>query len=295
MPFGGLLTAGIIAAVGGIGGAAINANASGKASQQQVAGIQQGVGTLQAAEPGALSANQSGLKSQEALLSPYTSAGTTALSSLSAGLAPGGQFTQTMSPSDILAQNPGYQFQLQQGEQQIQRAAAANGTGATGGELKDATTYSQGLAENAYQQAFNNFNQVQNQNFNRLQSVANNGQQATTVEAGDIGQNTQNTIGITENTAQQIAQLQGEAGSAQAAGTLGTANAWSGGLSSVGNTALQLAGLNALSNSSVLNPNPSTNGTAPPYVNYGNGSAASQLSNTPPLISSDTLSSLGGN
>ncbi|WP_339507143.1 hypothetical protein, partial [Pseudomonas sp. EA_15y_Pfl1_P102] len=55
-----------------------------------------------------------------------------------------------------LESTPGYQFQLQQGNNSINAAAAANGTLASGKQLVDLSNYNQGLASTTYQNAVNN-------------------------------------------------------------------------------------------------------------------------------------------
>ncbi|MCS3725507.1 tail fiber domain-containing protein [Bradyrhizobium betae] len=55
-----------------------------------------------------------------------------------------------------LEATPGYQFQLQQGNNSINAAAAANGTLASGKQLIDLSNYNQGLASTTYQNAVNN-------------------------------------------------------------------------------------------------------------------------------------------
>lgn len=66
------------------------------------------------------------------------------------------------SPADIMAQDPGYQFRLDQGLQGLQRSAAARGTLLTGGTLKALDRYNQDYATGAYQNVFNNnFNLAQ--------------------------------------------------------------------------------------------------------------------------------------
>ncbi|WP_445222259.1 tail fiber domain-containing protein [Bradyrhizobium sp. Pa8] len=55
-----------------------------------------------------------------------------------------------------LEATPGYKFQLQQGNNSINAAAAANGTLASGKQLIDLSNYNQGLASTSYQNAVNN-------------------------------------------------------------------------------------------------------------------------------------------
>ena len=182
----------------------------------------------------------------------------------------------SFDPTQI-ANNPDYQFQLQQGLQAVQRQQAATGQSTGGGTLKALTQYSQGLASNeigqAYNQAANTFNINRQGALSQLQgygSLAGMGQQATgqdlsalqnygnlssnntlnaglyTGNTGIAAANTNASLGV--NAAQyagnanlQAAQISGQAigagASAGAAGTVGAANAWSNSLSSIGNLA----------------------------------------------------------
>lgn len=66
-----------------------------------------------------------------------------------------------------LAQTPGYQFQLQQGDQGILNAASATGSVQSGNTLKALGSYNQGLASTDYQQALTNYMNQQSQAFNQ--------------------------------------------------------------------------------------------------------------------------------
>jgi hypothetical protein len=96
------------------------------------------------------------------------------------GAQPQATFT---APTLEQAQNmPAYQFQLQQGEQALQRAASARGTLLTGGTAKAISRYGQDYAQTAYSNLFNQSlstfeaNQQARQNrFNQLSQMANPG------------------------------------------------------------------------------------------------------------------------
>ena len=55
---------------------------------------------------------------------------------------------------NVLMDDPGYQFRLQQGLDALQRSQAAKGVLATGGSLKDLMTYGQNLGSQEYQNAY---------------------------------------------------------------------------------------------------------------------------------------------
>lgn len=63
---------------------------------------------------------------------------------------------ERFNPGD-LEQTPGYQFNLSQGQQALDRAASARGSYFSGQALTDAAKYSQGLAQQTYQDAYNNW------------------------------------------------------------------------------------------------------------------------------------------
>jgi hypothetical protein len=141
---------------------------------------------------------------------PYMQAGDQALSQLNAN---SGFFNQQFTP-DQFHLDPGYQFDLQQGEQALQNSAAASGHLISSQELGNASTYAQNMASNEYQNAYNRFQTDRTNMFNRLYSVANLGQTAASgVSASGM------------NAANAISNAQIGAGNAQAAGIVGQANA----------------------------------------------------------------------
>lgn len=69
---------------------------------------------------------------------------------------------ERFNPGD-LEQTPGYQFNLSQGQQALDRANSARGSYFSGQALTDAAKYSQGLAQQTYQDAYNNWLSDRNQ------------------------------------------------------------------------------------------------------------------------------------
>ncbi len=118
------------------------------------------------------------------LLDPYAGAGSDASETLRAGLAPGGDFNKTPTLADLQI-DPGYAFRQQQGEQALERSAAARGGVMGGGFAKDLTNYSQGAASQEYQNAFNRFQTSTQNRFGNLNTVANRG----ILASGQQGQN----------------------------------------------------------------------------------------------------------
>lgn len=115
--------------------------------------------------------------------------------------------------------DPGYSFQLQQGNQALQNSAAAGSGAMSGSAMKDLLKYNQDYAGTAYNDAFNRYQTQQGNIFNRLYSLTSLGQNAA---AGVGNQGTT----LAGNAGQMIAN----AGAAQGAGIAGAANNLNNGL-----------------------------------------------------------------
>ena len=233
---------------------------------------------LQAQEAqNALNQNQAQFNTNQANEAPWIQAGQGAvgqLSTLASNFQPWNQQFQAPTAAQA-AQTPGYQFQLQQGENALQNSAAAAGgltTGATGAALEQ---YGQGLASTDYQQVYNNAFQNYQQNyqqylnnnntqFNQLASVAGAGQTATGT-AGQLGQASANTgANIALTTGAQQGQQINNAGAANASGYIGAGNAFSGGISNIG----QALSLQQYLNQSQNQNNITYTGNQDPLGNY---------------------------
>lgn len=212
--------------VGGVGGAILGASLVGGGLGIVGAGMQAGAAKDAAQTQAQASVYASNLQNdqfqqQQKNIQPWLQAGQAALPTLQNMANTPVNFSQQDFQNNM---DPAYQFDLQQGQQAIQRSAAANGTLMTGGTLKDLTSYSQGQASNEYSNAYNRFMNNQNTQFNRLSSIAGTGQTATG-QLGQVGMNTANAIG---------GYMTGAA-NAQGASTIAQGNAWSGALSGLGN------------------------------------------------------------
>lgn len=97
-----------------------------------------------------------------------------------------GQGMNGASPSSIsqnvIANDPGYQFRLSEGQKALERSAAAKGGLFSGGTLKDLTRYGQNFASNEFQNVYN-----------RAMGLAGLGQNSTNVMT-NAGQNTANSV-----------------------------------------------------------------------------------------------------
>jgi len=225
-------------AIGSIIGAVIGANASKKAGKQQAAAAdaateeqrRQYDQTRSDYEP----FRQAGLSGNNQLSyllglnqTPYTSQNEAGedvtidpYSNINTGMGNFGSLSKSFGMEDYQA-DPGYAFRLAEGQKALERTMGAKGKYFSGQAIKGLTDYNQESASQEYGNAYNRYNTNQTNLYNRLAGISGSGQTATNSLAS-VGQNTANQIG--EN-------LMG-AGNARAAGTIGSANAWSTGLGS---------------------------------------------------------------
>ncbi len=280
-----LAAAGGAQAIGSLIGGGVSAQAAQSAAQQQAAATVQAAQLQYQAEQQAIQAQQDQFAQIQQNLAPYMQLGQVGLAALPGAL---GQLTQPVVPdlqpynltmpypTDLaaLAQTPGYQFTLQQGLQAAQNSAAALGLGRSGAAVKGAINYAEGLAGTTYQNVFQNalqanqlgFQQTQAANqqalargqlqlgqqgqvYNMLTGLVDVGAQAATHQ-GQFGTTVASNIGnIAQTAATNIGNQVTSGAAAQAAGTVGAANALTGALGSAAgagtNTALLLALNNA--------------------------------------------------
>ena len=159
------------------------------------------------------------------------------------------------APTNVTEQNdPGFQFRLQQGNEALQRSAAARGGLLSGGTARDLSDYAQQSASNeygnVYSRAFNTYGQNYNtfsanqaNKYNQLAALAGIGQQ-TANQLGVIGQNNANNSGqILQSSGDAQASGINNAAAATASGYQNSGNIWGSTLSNLGNLGY-LAGLN---------------------------------------------------
>lgn len=164
-----------------------------------------------------------------------------------------GQMTQA-----DLVKTPGYQFNLNQGQQQVANSAAARGLGVSGAALKGAAAYATGLADSTYQNQFNNA-QTRSQDYLNL----NTGQQGN---AMNLYNRLAGTTTIGANAASGVATNQSNSAATQGGYIQGAGNALAAGASGVGTAATGTAN-NYLTYSMLQNMtgNTGTNATAGPF------------------------------
>ena len=150
---------------------------------------------------------------QRADLQPYSAAGVNALSKFQ-GMADYTPFGTSQFQAD-----PGYAFRLSEGQKALERSAAARGGLLSGGTGKRIAAYGQEAASQEYQNAFNRYQTERAAKLAPYQSLINTGQASAAGQANAAG-----------NYGTQAAQGLTNIGGAQAAGTMGGANALASGL-----------------------------------------------------------------
>jgi len=212
----------------------LGSNASEKAAQEQAAAAARAqqislgeFNTITQQESPFLGAGYGALSQENYLLgigTPGTAtnsmAGTpgTAASSTAGGY---GSLLQPFNLSDWQQLSPAYNFQKQQGQQSVLNGAAAGQGAMSGAALKDLTDYNQAEASTSFNNAFNQYQTQQGNIFSRLSGIAGLGQAAAsnTAKSG---------VALAGDAAQSATNI----GTAQAAGTIGSASAISGGINS---------------------------------------------------------------
>ena len=141
--------------------------------------------------------------------------------------------------------DPGYAFRLKEGQQALDRQAAARGGLISGGALKAATRYGQEMGSQEYTNAFNRYQAERTARLAPLQALTGMGQ-TTSQQIGQQGQQMATNIGSN----------MGSAAAARASGYVGTANALTGGLGTYLNYSQGQNMINALQNRSPVVNNP---------------------------------------
>lgn len=144
---------------------------------------------------------------------------------------------QAMTEANLI-KTPGYQFNLSQGLEATQNAAAARGLGVSGAAMKGAATYATGLADDTYQKQFAN-QQTQymdaNQNLNNQLNINNQSFNQNASRVG-TGLSASNSAGNqAQQNASNIGNIDTSLGNALGASQIAQGNAWSGAINGVGN------------------------------------------------------------
>jgi hypothetical protein len=212
----GGITAAVVGGAAILGGAYMSSQASKSAAQTQAD-----------AANNATAANNAALERQAEMSLPYRTAGEKAVNQLSEMTQPGGAATKEFAYGPFAYQaDPGYAFRLKEGMNAMNATAAARGGLISGNALKAGQIYGQEMGSQEYGNAFNrylsNYSNAQNTfQLNRnnllgpLQFLSSQGQASAANQAANVG-----------NMAASNAALSTGAANAQAAGQIGSANAY---------------------------------------------------------------------
>lgn len=216
-----------------------------------VTGSTQADAAKSAANTQAAAANQASAQQMEMFkqlkegLSPYTALGTGAQNALlqAMGYNPtfkDGKLTgMAVNPNSVMQQKfqfdpsnlqntPGYQFALQQGQKAIQNSMTSRGLGLSGAQLKGASDFATGLAQQTYNDQYNNALSTFNTNYQTGANNVNNLMQLL-----QTGQNSAAQTGVQGlNAANSAGNYLTSGANALAAGKVGAANAYGNALQS---------------------------------------------------------------
>ena len=165
-------------------------------------------------------------------LQPYNNTGLAGNTQLQQGINDG-SLTRSFNLGDFQA-DPSYQFVKQQGLDNLQSQAAARGGLLSGATLKALDNYNNNLASQQYQQAYTNFNNDQQNRYNRLYQTAVLGQNSAAQQGAQGATATENANNFRTQGANSLAAGTIAAGNG-AANRFGT-------LLNIGNTAAKFAG-----------------------------------------------------
>ena len=207
--------AGAVVVAGSLGSAYMQSQAASKAAGQYA----------QSAERG-LQYNQSMFDTINAQNAPYRATGERG-ANLYNQLADTGYLTNQPSMDDMTRLMPNYQFGLSQGMGALNSQMNASGGLVGGNAIQGAQQFAQGYAGNSLLDAFNAYQANRSNvvsNVNALTGVGQNANAITSTAAS----------GATANASNLLSSI----GNAQAAGTMGQANAYASGLNNISNYAM---------------------------------------------------------
>lgn len=114
-------------------------------------GATNSLGALYSGQGQGVSALNQGYERYSQGMTPYTGLGTSAVNGLQSLMA---------NPGQAIQSDPGYQWRLKQGQQALERSAAARGMTASGAQMKALQDYGQGAASQEYGNIFNRYSQL---------------------------------------------------------------------------------------------------------------------------------------
>jgi hypothetical protein len=224
-----------------LGSALLGAAASKSASKTQSQAATQAADVQKQVADQQTALQREMFQQQQQNQAPWLAAGQTALNALTPLATNYQKFGM-----DQFQQDPGYAFRLAEGQKALDRSAAARGGLISGGALKAATRYGQDMGSQEYTNAFNRYQTERAAQLQPLQSLAGVGQTAANT-LGQAGQNYASNVGNALGAyGSNVGNLMTGGAAANAAGQVGMANAFTGGLGTYLNYTNNNALLNAL-------------------------------------------------
>ncbi len=218
-------------------GAVIGSNAANSAASVQAAAANHAADLNYQAGQNSLAFQKQVLAQQQANIQPWITAGSGALQSI-------GDITSkpfTLPTAEEAAQTPGYQFQLEQGQQALDAYLKGTGISMSGAALKKVADYNTGAASTHYQDVVGNALAARNANLNPLLSVAGLGQVSGSSLNSNLTQAANTNANTNVSTAANVGNLQTNAAAATASGYVGSANSWLNALQNIGKIGVQTA------------------------------------------------------
>lgn len=245
-----------VTATATIGGALISSSASKSAANTQADAAREAAQLQAEASKYQADVQKDIYEQQKEVMAPYVAAGETGQNRLLEYLGIGGSAdaqdyskyaTAEFTPDQFLAgQDPAYAFRMSEGLSALEKTAAARGGLLSGNAMQAAQTYGQGLASEEYQNAFNRYQTTRTNTLSPYQSLQGVGQAASAGQAANLSSLGSNLANISQNSAAAQAGYNTSAANALAAGTVGSANAWSSALNDIGGAASSYAMLKML-------------------------------------------------
>ena len=220
-------------AVGSVVNGIQQRNAAANASSALQQGAQKAQELEKQNQDAANQAQQTALSNVTTAEQPYQTLGSTSANHL-ADLVSKGFTAPTLAEAE---QTPGFKFNLETGTNAINEDAAATGTLMSGNTGVALQKFGQGLAENTYQQDYQNALNTYMSNYQSLLGGTGAGLTSTGQLEGANLTTAGNTANIDLTSGAEQAQQINNAAAARASGYLGKSAAWSGLISGLANSA----------------------------------------------------------
>lgn len=209
---------------GYVAGAVVVAGVAGAYMQSQAA--EKAAGQYADAANRGLAYNQQMFDTINAQNEPYRNVGQKG-ANLYGNLADSGYLTAQPSMNDLTRLMPNYQFGLNQGMGQFNAGINAGGGLISGNAIQGGQQFAQDYAGNSLMNAFNAYQANRSNVVSNVNALTNVGQTANATTATAAG-------GASANASNMLSSI----GNAQAAGTMGSANAYAGALNNISNYAM---------------------------------------------------------